>query len=866
MISKRSFLHAFGAALLAASPQARAVFPQVALKPVVLKQIHSPTTITHAPDGSGRVFVCDQPGKIYIIQNGMMLPTPFLDIASPSNAAPNNGPGPAISVGQGYNERGLLCLTFHPGYSNPASTGYRKFYLNYNKPFVPGGDDAPLGPLQGTNLPLQPPLTGNCVSVIAEFQVSPSDPNVAVPSSERRLLLFTQPQSNHNGGQLEFGPEIGPGGERYLYIGVGDGGSQEDNNLGHTGGDNTTPRPTAALGNAQDKTRLFGKILRIDPLGTNGPGGQYGIPPSNPFVGVGGGVREEIYCYGMRNPWRFSFDKRAGGTNRLFCGDVGGGRTEEVNIIVSGGNYGWRYKEGVELPLFSSGAQSPSTPMTLPPAEVAAMIDPIARYAHQGQIVESPALPQLGLSVTGGFVYRGPAIPALQGKYVFSDYGNTSTLQSWNSPLMGLEETAPNSGVFTLTQAISLLGTANPIVGQRILCLGEDESGEIYVGMKTNAGVLQPGGDNLPAGGIYKIIPLQSFTTTLQAVKDNTIFSDNPPRAPIIGYPSDALGYLYAGRTGTNHGPYVRRALVAFDLAAEVPPPAIIQTAQLKLNLTKIGPEANGTIFSVHRLTETWGEGTSMNNAGAGFGANATVGDATWVRRFFNTSSWTTVGGSFTATASATTTAAFASFLTWASTAALKADVQNWVDTAASNAGWIIRGDEFTNESACQFASKQTGGVPPELQITYEAIPALTRREVWLQTYFPVGMFVDGSADLDGDGITNKFEYAFTFSPLAANPPNSAAQVTAVESGENIVFTINFRRDPRATDLTYILETTSDFVTWTPLVTSAGGADPSGSGYVTESDVIGEEPVRLVTGRETVPKTQSRFARVRVLP
>ncbi len=138
-------------------------------------------------------------------------------------------------------------------------------------------------------------------------------------------------------------------------------------------------------------------------------------------MGAGGGVKEEIYAFGLRNPWRFSFDKRPGGTNRLFCGDVGQGRIEEINLIVSGGNYGWRYKEGhrVSLLLLRHGDQPDARSRAGP------YIDPIAMYAHP-TVVTSPVLPQLGLSVTGGFVYRGAAIPALQGKYIFGDYGSTS--------------------------------------------------------------------------------------------------------------------------------------------------------------------------------------------------------------------------------------------------------------------------------------------------------------------------------------------------------------------------------------------------------------------------------------------------------
>ena len=840
------------AGIIAAAPPVRAAFPTVAIKAVCLGQIHSPTTITYAPDGSGRLFVCDQIGKIYIIQNGMMLPTPFLDITSL-----------AVSQTTSYSERGLLGLAFHPGYANPLSPGYRKFYLNYVKPYVAGVDPPP--PVADH--------TPNAVTVIAEFQVSAGDPNVAVLASERRMLLFTQPQSNHNGGQIEFGPD------GFLYIGCGDGGSQQDNNVGHTGG--SAARPTDNLGNAQDRRVLLGKILRIDVLGTDGPGGQYGIPAGNPFVGQSqsisghpeydGPMRGEIYSFGMRNPWRFSFDKRAGGTNRLFCGDVGGDRIEEVNIIVSGGNYGWRYKEGFELPSFSSGAAT--NPM--PNYVGGTIIDPIAMYAHTS-VVTSPVLPQLGLSVTGGFVYRGAAIPAMQGKYVLGDYGSTSTTTVWDSRLMGLEETSPGSGVFTLTQALPLAGiplaASGAIAGQRILGLGEDESGEIYIGMKTKAGVLQL--DNgLPSGGIYKIVPLQSVTTTLPATKDNTIFSDDLDATlnALRGYSfsSDALGYLYAGKTGPNRGPYLRRALLAFDIAGQVPAGAVIQSAQLSLYQNKAGPGAAGTSMALHRLTQTWGEGTSLNVTG-GYGAQATTNDATWQRRFYNTSSWSTVGGTYIFTASATKLVS-SGLMTWdsATQPTLKTDVQGWLDTPANNAGWILRGDEATNETACRFDSKdapQFGGTPPALQISYSAAPPLTRRESWLRQYFLVGKFVDDLTDLDGDSIVNLIEYAYGYSPLAANPPGAGLHVSSAEVGPDTVVTITFRRDPRAVDLTYILETSSDLTgAWTNITESDAGAAPIGTGFISESDIAGETPMKLVTAQETLPTPAKRFARLRIV-
>ena len=210
-------------------------------------------------------------------------------------------------------------------------------------------------------------------------------------------------------------------------------------------------------------------------------------------------MRGEIYAYGLRNPWRFSFDKRPGGTNRLFCGDVGQIKVEEVNLITSGGNYGWRYREGAfdfDATMLAAGIAP------------AATIDPVAQYAHPGVNIGLPALPNLGVAITGGYVYRGAGIPALQGKYLFADYGGPNAL------VMGLEETTPGSGSFTLTQLVTLVG-GNPIT-PRLSTFGEDGAGEIYCGTKQASGVLQLF-NGFPAGGIYQVVPENYQTPPYQA-------------------------------------------------------------------------------------------------------------------------------------------------------------------------------------------------------------------------------------------------------------------------------------------------------------------------------------------------------------
>lgn len=241
-------------------------------------------------------------------------------------------------------EQGLLSLAFHPKFSQ---NGY--FYVNYV-------------------------ATNPRRTIIARYRVSPSNPDSALKNSELILLTFNQPYSNHNGGQLAFGED------GYLYIATGDGGS---------GGD--------PLNNGQNKTTLLGKILRIDVDNPSG-GNNYGIPADNPFAGNTQGFAQEIYAYGLRNPWRFSFDNATG---RLWCADVGQNLWEEVNIIEKGGNYGWRVMEG-------NACYNPSTG-----CDTSGLKLPVLVYGHNSAG---------GYSVTGGYVYRGKTVPQLAGKYIYADY------------------------------------------------------------------------------------------------------------------------------------------------------------------------------------------------------------------------------------------------------------------------------------------------------------------------------------------------------------------------------------------------------------------------------------------------------------
>jgi uncharacterized repeat protein (TIGR01451 family) len=325
-----------------------------------------PVQVTHAGDGSNRLFVVEQSGRIRIIKNGAVLPTPFLNLSS------------RISYG---GERGLLGLAFHPNYEN---NGY--FYVNYTR----AGDGA---------------------TVIARYSISASDPDVADPTGALELLTIDQPYGNHNGGQVMFGPD------GYLYIGMGDGGS---------GGD--------PLNHAQNNTTLLGA------------GTPYAIPPDNPYVGRSG--RDEIWAIGLRNPWRFGFDRETGD---LYIGDVGQNLWEEVDYQAAttpgGVNFGWRCREGTHT--YSS------SPPCNDPAVLASLTDPIVEYSHSA-----------GRSVTGGLVYRGTLYPNLVGRYFYADYvegkiwslyKTGSSPDTWSTPELELD------------------------TGFNISAFGEDEAGELYV-------------------------------------------------------------------------------------------------------------------------------------------------------------------------------------------------------------------------------------------------------------------------------------------------------------------------------------------------------------------------------------------------
>jgi glucose/arabinose dehydrogenase len=393
----------------------------------------SPNYLTDAGDGSGRLFVVDQPGKIHLIKNGTV--STFLDLSSRMPSTLGTMPG----FGD-YDERGLLGLAFHPEFANQNSAGFGRFYT-FTSENVSGAGD------YGVGLPLTDLSHQN---VIAEWRIDKSNPDVANPLSRRELLRIDHPQFNHDGGMLAFGPD------NNLYIGLGDGGAANDVGPGH-----------GTSGNAQNLASVHGKILRIDVEGHDGIDGQYGIPANNPFVDTSG-VPAEIFASGLRNPFRFSFDKQTGD---LIVGDVGQESVEEVDIVTAGGNYGWNLKEGTFK--FDPVTGEVSSDLSGLPG---GLIDPVLQYDHDE-----------GIAVIGGFVYRGSAMPGLVGKYIFGDYS-----KSFGGPAGRLLVGDLTTG---LVEELKI-GLDDRALGFFLKGLGQDADGELYalVGMTAGLGIAEQSG------------------------------------------------------------------------------------------------------------------------------------------------------------------------------------------------------------------------------------------------------------------------------------------------------------------------------------------------------------------------------------
>jgi len=373
--------------------------------------------------GDDRRFVVDQRGVVDVFDGDGVRDRPYLDVRDR-----------LVSLNPGYDERGLLGLAFHPEFDENG-----RLYARYSAPL---GEEMPDG--------------FDHTFVLSEFTADDSAARVD-PGTERTLLEIPEPQSNHNGGALAFGPD------GYLYVAVGDGGGGGDAGTGHADDwyDGTDG------GNGQDvESNLLGSVLRID-VDQRGGDRPYGIPEDNPLVGSAG--LDEHYAWGFRNPWRLSFD----GTD-LYVADVGQQDYEEVNRVVAGGNYGWNVREGTHC--YGANSCPAETPDGTP------LRDPVIEYSHGG---DDPT----GVAVIGGYRYRGDAMPSLRGTYVFGDYRLSGTL---------FVAQPTETGLWSVTTPT--LDTTEGPVPSNALAFGRDRDGELYLCTTENSG---PRGTT---GRVYRLL------------------------------------------------------------------------------------------------------------------------------------------------------------------------------------------------------------------------------------------------------------------------------------------------------------------------------------------------------------------------
>jgi len=399
-----------------------------------------------APGAPDRLYVLEQNGLVRVVENGALLPAPALDIRPLVS--------PPLVTTNANDERGLLGIAFHPGFNDPTSVGFHTLYT-YNSQAIPAGG--------GPTFPAPNGATQNYQNVINEWKVSAADPRVIDPNSRRQIVSFGKNAGNHNGGTIAFGPD------GYLYLGTGDGGNANDVGASHV----------EPGGNAQNLTVPLGKMLRIDPIiptltptsaNPARPNGQYRIPADNPFQGAG--QVKEIYAYGFRNPYRFSFD---GPTGKLIVADVGQNTIEEIDNVTKGANFGWAQKEGDFTFDRTTGAVGVRTN-----GAATGLTDPISGPAGTLEYDHGD-----GISITGGFVYHGSKIPELQGKYVFGDLALHGAPVRADGRLFYADLTTGQISEFLLPQfAGGILPNGLTVHG-----FGQDGNGEIYaLTTNTNSG------------------------------------------------------------------------------------------------------------------------------------------------------------------------------------------------------------------------------------------------------------------------------------------------------------------------------------------------------------------------------------------
>jgi len=441
----------------------------ILLQPVATN-LAAPDYAISPPGDTTRLFVVEQNGLLRIIQNGILLPGPALDI--------QNRVSPPLNPASPNDERGFLGLAFHPGFNNPVSPGYQTLYT-YNSEMIP--------PATTPTYPAPNAVTNNYMNVVNEWKISSTNANVVDPTSRREVISLGKNAGNHNGGTITFGPD------GYLYLAPGDGGNANDVGASHI----------EPGGNAQNLSTPLGKMLRFDPLnpaltsGSPDPisaNGQYRIPTTNPFQGPG--QVPEIYAYGLRNPYRFSFDRANGD---LILADVGQNNIEEIDRIVLGGNYGWAIKEGDFLFNRTNGPAGPTGTIGTPPGNrspgiPAGLIDPIA-----GTLATLEYDHNEGISITGGFVYRGAAIPELVGKYIFGDLALKRQPVRADGRIFYADL---QTGVIKAFPLFQFGGSAVLPNGLTVHGFGEDAEGEIYV-LVTNTSA------NGSGGIVYKLVALR---------------------------------------------------------------------------------------------------------------------------------------------------------------------------------------------------------------------------------------------------------------------------------------------------------------------------------------------------------------------
>lgn len=350
----------------------------------VASGLSAPDYAISAPGDASRLYVVEQNGLLRVIENGSLLPASAMDIRSLVS--------PPLVVSNANDERGFLGLAFHPGFNTPGHAGFATLYTYHSEVLAPGTlptYSAPNGAPQAYK------------NVVAEWKMSPA--GWVDPNSRREVISFGKNANNHNGGTIAFGPD------NYLYLGLGDGGNARD----------VGPSHIEPGGNAQNLSTPLGKMLRVDPLLPSltagsadaiSGNGQYRIPVTNPFKEPG--QVPETFALGFRNPYRFAFDSvELGGHGDLILADVGQGTVEEINRVTLGANYGWAVKEGEFLFDRSTGLVTLRSP-----GDPAGLTDPIKGTEGTLQYDHGD-----GISITGGFVYRGKDIPDLYGKYVFGD-------------------------------------------------------------------------------------------------------------------------------------------------------------------------------------------------------------------------------------------------------------------------------------------------------------------------------------------------------------------------------------------------------------------------------------------------------------